>query len=162
MDYKDKAIRSAATWNSTFNRSRRDHRRCCFDLQSFTIHYPRNRLAKTLPKEPTKPGSYPLALIPGQFTDFYKRWLQFHCWCTYFKVHKSHAYVICFHTYPAHITSCFVLQLYSNRAKVFPIEHCCVWPNEAQWEARARCWFRWQSVGLWWHQFIWWLKVESM
>jgi len=73
LDYKDKAIRSAATWNSTFNRSRRDHRRCCFDLQSFTIHYPRNKLAKTLPKEPTKPGSYPLALIPGQYTDFYKR-----------------------------------------------------------------------------------------
>lgn len=36
------------------------------------------------------------------------------------------------HTYPEHITSCFVLQLYSNRAKVFPTEHCCVWSNEAQ------------------------------
>jgi hypothetical protein len=73
LDYKDKAIRSAAAWNSTFNRSRRDQRRCCFDLQSFTIHYPHNRRVKTLPKEPTKPGPYPLSLIPGQYTDFYKR-----------------------------------------------------------------------------------------
>lgn len=74
LDFKDKAVRSAAAWNSTFNRSRRDQRRCCFDLQSFTIHYPRNRFAKNLTKEPTKPGPYPLSLIPGQYTDFYKRW----------------------------------------------------------------------------------------
>ncbi|XP_023723572.1 titin isoform X3 [Cryptotermes secundus] len=72
LDYKDKAIRSAATWNSTFNRSRRDQRRCCFDLQSFTIHYPYNKRVKALSKEPTKPGPYPLSLIPGQYTDYYK------------------------------------------------------------------------------------------
>ncbi|XP_069686855.1 serine-rich adhesin for platelets-like isoform X2 [Periplaneta americana] len=72
LDYKDKAVRSAATWNSTFNRARRDERRCCFDLQSFTIHYPRNKIVKSLPKDPIKLGHYPLSLIPGQYTDFYK------------------------------------------------------------------------------------------
>jgi hypothetical protein len=72
LDYRNKAIRSAAAWNSTFNRSCRDQRRCSFDLQSFTIHYPQNRFAKTLPKEHTKPGPYPLALMPGQYADFYE------------------------------------------------------------------------------------------
>jgi hypothetical protein len=71
LEYRNKAIRSAAVWNSTFNRSRRDQRQCSFDLQSFAVHYPQNRLAKTLLKQHTKPGPYPLAIIPGQYTDFY-------------------------------------------------------------------------------------------
>jgi hypothetical protein len=71
LDYRNKAIRSAAGWNSTFNRSRRDQRRCSFDLQNFIIHYPQNRLAETLPKEHTQPGPYPLAIISGQYADFY-------------------------------------------------------------------------------------------
>jgi hypothetical protein len=72
LDYRNKAIRSAAAWNATFNRSRRDQRRSSFDLQSFTIHYPQNSLSKILHKKRTKPGPYPLAVIPGQYTDFYK------------------------------------------------------------------------------------------
>ncbi|PNF38378.1 hypothetical protein B7P43_G07263 [Cryptotermes secundus] len=74
LEYRNKAISSAAAWNSAFNRSRKDQRRCCFDLQSFTIQYPQNRFAKTLPKEHTKPGSYPLAIIPGQYSDFYGKY----------------------------------------------------------------------------------------
>jgi hypothetical protein len=70
LDYRNKAIRSAAAWNSTLNRSRRDQRRCSFDLQNFIVHYPKNRLAKTLPKEHTKLGPYPLAIIPGKHADF--------------------------------------------------------------------------------------------
>ena len=74
LDYKEKAVRSTATWNTVFNKARRDHRQCYFDLQSFTIQYPRTKIAKSLPKEPPKKlGYYPLALIPGQYTDFYKR-----------------------------------------------------------------------------------------
>lgn len=74
LEYRNNAISSAAAWNSTFNRSRKDQRRCSFDLQSFTIHYPQNRFAKTLPREHTKPGSYPLAIIPGQYSDFYGKY----------------------------------------------------------------------------------------
>nr|CAD7392892.1 unnamed protein product [Timema cristinae] len=72
QDYKEKALSSAANWNATFNRNRREQRRCCFDLQSFTIQYPSNRCLKMMPEETPKVGDYPIALIPGQFTDFYK------------------------------------------------------------------------------------------
>nr|CAD7587901.1 unnamed protein product [Timema genevievae] len=72
QDYKDKALSSAANWNATFNRNRREQRRCCFDLQNFTIQYPSNRCLKMTPEETPKVGDYPIALIPGQFTDYYK------------------------------------------------------------------------------------------
>nr|CAD7568557.1 unnamed protein product [Timema californicum] len=72
QDYKEKALSSAANWNATFNRNRREQRRSCFDLQSFTIQYPSNRCLKMTPEETPKVGDYPIALIPGQFTDFYK------------------------------------------------------------------------------------------
>ena len=36
------------------------------------IHYPTSKLKK-LPPELTKPGPYPVALIPGQFQNYYKR-----------------------------------------------------------------------------------------
>lgn len=73
VEYKEKAIKSAAAWNVNFNKERKDGRRCCFDLQSFTIHYPKARTRK-MTKETDKVGNYPIALIPGQFTDFYKRY----------------------------------------------------------------------------------------
>ncbi|XP_067011793.2 serine-rich adhesin for platelets [Anabrus simplex] len=72
QDYKEKAISSAASWNAKFNKARKDGRRACFDLQSFTIHYPRTRTEKMAAKDLPKVGQYPIALIPGQFTDFYK------------------------------------------------------------------------------------------
>lgn len=39
------------------------------DLQTLTVHYPKGRM-----KQINKPkiGNYPLALVPGQYTDYYK------------------------------------------------------------------------------------------
>lgn len=39
------------------------------DLQTITIHYPKGRV-KQINKTPV--GNYPVALVPGQFTDYYK------------------------------------------------------------------------------------------
>lgn len=71
LDFKERAIKSAASWNCNFNKARRDGRRCCMDLQTFTVNYP---TGKTKNKVPTKSpvGNYPLALVPGQFTDYFK------------------------------------------------------------------------------------------
>ncbi|KAJ8887992.1 hypothetical protein PR048_007477 [Dryococelus australis] len=74
QDYKEKAVSSAAAWNSTLNRSRKEERRCSFDLQNFSIHYPQNRRANMTLKDLPRVGSYPIALIPGQYTDYYKRY----------------------------------------------------------------------------------------
>lgn len=63
------AVQSAAMWNLNFNKSRREERRACMDLQTFTINYPKGRM-KQINKSPM--GNYPLALVPGQFTDYYK------------------------------------------------------------------------------------------
>lgn len=39
------------------------------DLQTLTVHYPKGK-AKAFSK--SKIGHYPLALVPGQFTDYYQ------------------------------------------------------------------------------------------
>lgn len=71
-DSKSKAMRNMASFNAMLNRSRRDQRRCCFDLQSFTVHYPEQRRQQMTVPNPPRVGPYPLALVPGQYTDYYK------------------------------------------------------------------------------------------
>lgn len=39
------------------------------DLQTLTVHYPKG---KTRAYNKPKIGNYPLALVPGQFTDYYQ------------------------------------------------------------------------------------------
>lgn len=39
------------------------------DLQTYTVHFPKGRM-KQFSKG--KPGNFPVALVPGQFTDYYK------------------------------------------------------------------------------------------
>ncbi|KRT83110.1 hypothetical protein AMK59_3915 [Oryctes borbonicus] len=68
-DIMQQAVQSAASWNTNFNKSRREERKACMDLQTFTIHYPKGRF-KTV--ERGKVGHYPVALVPGQYTDYYK------------------------------------------------------------------------------------------
>lgn len=102
LDHKERAIQSASSWNSTFNRARIDGRKCYFDLQNFSIQFPvgpkrpqelcrsfldlQNGIGTQFPPARVKPlfdalskksnmGEYPIALIPGQFTDFYKRYI---------------------------------------------------------------------------------------
>ncbi|XP_046383262.1 uncharacterized protein LOC124153906 isoform X2 [Ischnura elegans] len=72
-DYKRRAMKSAASWNSSFNKERKEERQCCFDLQSFTIHYPQAK-GRQMTRDKPKIGHYPISLIPGQYTDYYKRY----------------------------------------------------------------------------------------
>ncbi|XP_051504927.1 PHD finger protein 10 isoform X2 [Myxocyprinus asiaticus] len=72
-DYIKKAAKKAAEFNSNFNRERMEERRAYFDLQTHIIQVPQGKY-KVLPPEKTKTGPYPVALIPGQFQEFYKRY----------------------------------------------------------------------------------------
>lgn len=67
-----KAVHSAAEYNAHLNQERREERRTCFDLQTFTIHYPVG--PPKVIKDSTKPGKYPVALLPGQFQDYFKEY----------------------------------------------------------------------------------------
>ncbi|KAI2657546.1 PHD finger protein 10 [Labeo rohita] len=72
-EYIKKAAKKAAEFNSNFNRERMEERRAYFDLQTHIIQVPQGRY-KVLPPEKTKTGPYPVALIPGQFQEYYKRY----------------------------------------------------------------------------------------
>lgn len=71
IDFKERAIKSAANWNCTFNKARKETRKCCMDLQTFTINYPTGITHAKVPYKESV-GSYPIALVPGQFTDYFK------------------------------------------------------------------------------------------
>ncbi|XP_050308214.1 microtubule-associated protein futsch-like isoform X2 [Anthonomus grandis grandis] len=68
LDLLEQAIQSAASWNQQLNKSRREERRTHMDLQTFTIHYPKSKMKVV---NTPKIGHYPVALVPGQFTDYY-------------------------------------------------------------------------------------------
>ncbi|XP_033931441.1 PHD finger protein 10 [Pseudochaenichthys georgianus] len=72
-EYIKKAAKKAAEFNSNFNRERMEERRAYFDLQTHIIQVPQGRF-KVLAPEMTKAGPYPVALIPGQFQEYYKRY----------------------------------------------------------------------------------------
>uniref|UniRef100_A0AAQ4P5W6 PHD finger protein 10 n=1 Tax=Gasterosteus aculeatus aculeatus TaxID=481459 RepID=A0AAQ4P5W6_GASAC len=72
-EYIKKAAKKAAEFNINFNRERMEERRAYFDLQTHIIQVPQGRF-KVLAPELTKSGPYPVALIPGQFQDYYKRY----------------------------------------------------------------------------------------
>lgn len=66
---KDKAIRSAASWNTMMNKERKETRRSCVDLQTYVVQVPR---VQRLQRNPTGQIShYPVALVPGQFSEYY-------------------------------------------------------------------------------------------
>ncbi|XP_025198908.1 uncharacterized protein LOC112597185 isoform X2 [Melanaphis sacchari] len=70
LDLRDRAMEAVANWNANLNKSRLESRKCSMDMQTFIVHYPKNKCKKmTVPKP--KIGSYPLALLPGQFCDYY-------------------------------------------------------------------------------------------
>lgn len=52
---------------------RHENRRECLDLQNFVIQIPEhNRTRQTRPD--TKPSHYPIALVPGQFQEYYREY----------------------------------------------------------------------------------------
>ncbi|XP_008557711.1 uncharacterized protein LOC103578396 isoform X2 [Microplitis demolitor] len=71
IDLAEMAVQSALSWNVNFNKARNESRRCSLDLQTFTIHVPTKQ-----PKinDERKSSHYPVALIPGQYTDYYKEY----------------------------------------------------------------------------------------
>ncbi|XP_015413878.1 PREDICTED: PHD finger protein 10 isoform X7 [Myotis davidii] len=72
-EYVRKAAEKAAEFNSSLNRERVAARRAYFDLQTHVIQVPQGKY-KVLPTEQIKVSSYPVALIPGQFQEYYKRY----------------------------------------------------------------------------------------
>ncbi|XP_025909190.1 PHD finger protein 10 isoform X1 [Nothoprocta perdicaria] len=72
-EYIKKAAKKAAEFNSNLNRERMEERRAYFDLQTHIIQVPQGKY-KILPMERTKVSPYPVALIPGQFQEYYKRY----------------------------------------------------------------------------------------
>lgn len=73
QEYGRKAAADAARWNANFNKEKREERRYSFDLQTFTLQMPAGR-GKKLPPAYTKIGFYPVAVLPGQFTNHYREY----------------------------------------------------------------------------------------
>ncbi|CAF3820828.1 unnamed protein product [Rotaria magnacalcarata] len=71
--FRQDILRSVVDYNAQLQRERIQERKACFDLQTMQIHYPANRQFR-LPSNLTKIGSYPLALLPGQYQDSYKKY----------------------------------------------------------------------------------------
>ncbi|XP_029668967.1 uncharacterized protein LOC115238922 isoform X2 [Formica exsecta] len=71
IDLAEMAVQSAFAWNSNLNKARKENRKCCLDLQTFTIHVPKKQ--QKVDSE-HKVGHYPVALIPGQYTDYYREY----------------------------------------------------------------------------------------
>ena len=73
-EFMRRILNSVTSWNSKLNRERMEERSCAFDLQSFTLNVQKSQM-KFLPPHATKIGYYPVTLLPGQFTDNFKRYL---------------------------------------------------------------------------------------
>lgn len=72
-EFMRRILKSCAKWNFSNNRERIQERSCAFDLQTGTLHFQKEKL-KVLSAERTKLGKYPVAVLPGQFTDDYKQY----------------------------------------------------------------------------------------
>ncbi|XP_077998944.1 PHD finger protein 10-like isoform X2 [Glandiceps talaboti] len=72
-EYIKKAVKQASEYNMLFNRDRKEERQAYYDMQTSIAQVPRGSMF-TLPKEATKVESYPVALLPGQFQNHYKRY----------------------------------------------------------------------------------------
>jgi len=66
------AVKLAANYNRKLNEDRQTNRTAYFDLQTFTVHYPRTNKGRMRVVKKEAPGIYPVAMIPGQFVDHYK------------------------------------------------------------------------------------------
>ncbi|XP_062507602.1 PHD finger protein 10-like [Corticium candelabrum] len=68
-----RAHRQVAEFNAKLNRERKDQRRCFYDVQTNIVQHPQNKV-ESQQLETIKVGLYPVALIPGQFQDYYVRY----------------------------------------------------------------------------------------
>lgn len=67
---RKRALESASDFNKQLVAERHKERRCYWDLQTMQIHVPQWPY-RLLEPPPSKNGSYPVAVIPGQFTEHF-------------------------------------------------------------------------------------------
>lgn len=65
-----RAVDSAADYNHQLIYERLTNRRCYWDLQTMQIHLPQ-RVYRLLDQQSFPNGAYPVAVIPGQFAEYY-------------------------------------------------------------------------------------------
>jgi len=68
----EEAAKAAAEYNKKLNQERRTQRTAYFDMQTFSVQYPKTGKGKMKVISRPPPGSYPVAMIPGQFVDSYR------------------------------------------------------------------------------------------
>uniref|UniRef100_A0A0N5ABX7 PHD finger protein 10 n=1 Tax=Syphacia muris TaxID=451379 RepID=A0A0N5ABX7_9BILA len=72
QELRKNAIRSAFEFNADMNSIKNTERRHFWDIQTSIIQSAQNRW-KRMEKSATRPSPYPVALIPGQYQHYYKR-----------------------------------------------------------------------------------------
>ncbi|CAL2043964.1 unnamed protein product [Caenorhabditis brenneri] len=71
-ELRKKAVESAVAFNKDLQNQRRNERRHFWDIQTNIIQSRRNKWLVMKPSA-TRPGPYPVALIPGQYQTYYKK-----------------------------------------------------------------------------------------
>jgi len=66
-----KAIKDASEYNSHLNQDRKEERSAYFDMQTQIIQVPR-KVQRIIASEKRKRNRYPVALMPGQFQEYFK------------------------------------------------------------------------------------------
>ncbi|XP_071963212.1 uncharacterized protein [Antedon mediterranea] len=72
-EYTKRAVRQAAEYNASLMRERKEERQYFLDMQTMVVQVSKNRVKQTK-KEITKVDGYPVALIPGQYQNFYRKY----------------------------------------------------------------------------------------
>ena len=65
-----KAVKDASEYNSILLQQRKEERASYYDMQTQLIHIPARRNHK-MKRQYTAPSKYPVALLPGQYQDYY-------------------------------------------------------------------------------------------
>lgn len=65
-----KAMKDASEYNSILLQQRKEERASYYDMQTQLIHIP-SRKNNKLKRHQTEPSKYPVALLPGQYQDYY-------------------------------------------------------------------------------------------
>lgn len=65
-----KAMKDSSEYNSILLQQRKEERASYYDMQTQLIHIPARRNRK-MPAHATIPSKYPVALLPGQYQDYY-------------------------------------------------------------------------------------------
>ena len=67
---RKKAMKDSSEYNSILLQHRKEERASYYDMQTQLIHIPAGRNRK-MPAHMTVPSKYPVALLPGQYQDYF-------------------------------------------------------------------------------------------